>query len=97
MQRSVKVNHFRNPSIYSLSLLNRSFAQRYILFGLTVLAWILSIVSMIVSIAGCTFVQVGGVKIGLFKRGYDGISCERYPSGTDFSGTFATARAFGVL
>jgi hypothetical protein len=67
--------------------------SKYILLGLTVLAWILSIVS----IAGCTFVQVGGVKVGLFKSGYDGISCEPYPSGNDFSGALTTARAFGVL
>jgi len=68
--------------------------RRFILLGLTVLGWIFSLVS----VAHCSFVQVAGVNVGLFKGGYEGGSCVKYGSaGRDVSTAMQTARAFGVL
>lgn len=58
--------------------------------GLTVMAWIFSIVSL----AHCSFVQVEGIDVGLFKVGFGG-SCVKYTG--SLTGAEKTARAFGVL
>lgn len=66
--------------------------HRWTIFGLTILAWIFSVVT----IAHCSFIVTDGYGEGLFSYEYNG-GCEGYES-NDWMGTpMKTARAFGVL
>jgi len=67
---------------------------RWTIFGLTILSWILSVVTL----ASCNFVVVGSSErgFGLFSVEVDG-DCETYGDGSEFDSAAQAGRAFGVI
>jgi len=67
---------------------------RWTIFGLTILSWILSVVTL----ASCTFLVVEDYGEGLFsyEKNSDG-DCEKYDPDAEFNAADQVGRAFGVI
>jgi len=68
--------------------------NRWTIFGLTILSWILSVVTL----ASCTFLVVEDYGEGLFsyEMNSDG-DCEKYDPDAEFNAADQVGRAFGIL